>query len=158
MNDIYVTVTGWVAKTPDLRVTKDDSQWTTLRIGSTPRRRNADGDWVDGVTQWFDVKIWGRSARNVATSVRGGQPVIVSGRMFTEEWETPEGTRSTQVIHATSIGHDLTRGKADFVRVKYESGPEDADDGVAAQGFPGTEPAGATTGADSSVGEPEPVF
>ena len=94
MNDIYVTVTGWVAKTPELRVTAENTAWTTLRVGSTPRRRTAEGQWVDGVTQWFDVKVWDRVARNVAASIRGSDPVIVSGRMVTEEWETDEGTRS----------------------------------------------------------------
>ena len=125
MNDIYVTVTGWVAKTPELRVTTDNTEWTTLRVGSTPRRRTADGTWVDGVTQWFDVKVWGRFARNVARSIHGSDPVIVSGRMFTEEWETQEGTRSKLVINAQSIGHDLTRGTGSFTRVRYESGADE---------------------------------
>ena len=131
MNDIHVTVTGWVAKTPELRITTENKMWTTLRIGSTPRRRTAEGKWVDGVTQWFEVKAWGDFARNVAESVQGGQPLIVSGRMFTEEWETEQGTRSKQVIHAHSIGHDLTRGTGKFTRVKYESGADGkvADDG-----------------------------
>lgn len=164
MNDIHVTVTGWVAKTPELRITTDDREWTTLRIGSTPRRRNSEGIWVDGVTQWFEVKAWGRFARNVAKSIRGGNPVVVSGRMFTEEWETADGTRSQQVIHAHTIGHDLTRGQADFVRVKHESGQDgnvvdvtDADELVdddAPDAGGGSDAAGGAAG----VREPEPAF
>lgn len=151
MNDIHVTVTGWVARNPELRVTKDDSEWTTLRVGSTPRRRNADGDWVDGVTQWFDVKVWGKFARNVTKSIRSGDPVIVTGRMFTEEWESDQGTRTSQVIHASSVGHDLVRGTADFVRVRYESpdGAGEADE--AGEGAAGAEPPAADRA-------PEPAF
>ena len=171
MNDIYMTVTGWVAKTPELRVTTDNTEWTTLRVGSTPRRRNAEGNWVDGVTQWFDVKVWGRFARNVVQSIQGGQPVIVSGRMFTEEWQTADGTRSKLVINAQSIGHDLTRGETTFVRVKYESGPDGkvvdvtgaeelADDGAsdgqeAIEGSEGAENGDATK---ESERELEPAF
>lgn len=179
MNDIYVTVTGWVAKTPELRVTTDNTEWTTLRVGSTPRRRTAEGTWVDGVTQWFDVKVWGRFARNVATSVRGSDPVIVSGRMFTEEWETKDGTRSKLVINAQSIGHDLTRGTGSFTRVRYEAGApvdvtgseeladdappvaDDADgpDGVDAPDAPDdAEVPEGTTGEGEADRELEPVF
>lgn len=133
MNDIYVTVTGWVARDPELRVSNEGNEWATLRVGSTPRRRTPAGTWVDGVTQWFDVKVFGKFARNVTSSIKQGHPVTVSGRLLLEEWKSDDGPRSRQVIHAQTIGHDLTRGEASFTRVRYESGPEGVVDVTGAE-------------------------
>ena len=124
-NDVYVTVTGWVAKKPELRVAADKSEWTAVRVASTPRRRKPDGQWVDGKTEWFEVKAWGDLAQNLVLSLETGQPVVVSGRLATDEWQTTEGhERKNLVIHAQAIGHDLTRGRSSFVRVRHESSSE----------------------------------
>jgi len=121
-NDVYVTVTGWVAKDPELRVTADKTEWTSLRVASTPRRRRADGEWTDGKTEWFEVKAWGELAQNITKSVEKGHPVVVTGRLSTDEWQTNEGAdRKNLVIHAQAIGHDLARGRTKFLRVRHES-------------------------------------
>lgn len=122
-NDVYVTVAGWVAKAPELRITADKSEWTSLRIASTPRRRQPDGQWTDGKTEWFEVKAWGELAENITKCVEKGHPVVVTGRLSTDEWRTNDGAdRKNLVIHAQAIGHDLTRGRSTFVRVRHESG------------------------------------
>jgi len=124
-NDVHVTVAGWVAKKPELRVANDKSEWTGLRGAPTPRRRKPDGQWVDGKTEWFEVKAWGELAQNITKSLDTGHPVVVSGRLTTEQWQTAEGhERSSLVIHAQAIGHDLTRGRSSFVRVRHESSGE----------------------------------
>lgn len=126
-NDVYVTVAGWVAKKPEIRVTADKTEWTSVRVASTPRRRTADGRWTDGKTEWFEVKAWGELAQNVALSVDRGHPVVVTGRLTTDEWQTTEGAdRKNLVIHAQAMGHDLARGRTTFVRVRHESGADGA--------------------------------
>ena|SRR5690554_1021401 len=122
-NDVYVTVAGWVAKAPELRITADKTEWTSLRIASTPRRRQADGQWTDGKTEWFEVKAWGELADNITKCVEKGHPVVVTGRLSTDEWRTNEGAdRKNLVINAQAIGHDLSRGRSTFVRVRREVG------------------------------------
>src|SRR5690606_12501788 len=122
-NDVYVTVAGWVAKAPELRITADKTEWTSLRIASTPRRRQADGQWTDGKTEWFEVKAWGELADNISRCVEKGHPVVVTGRLSTDEWRTTEGAdRKNLVINAQTIGHDLSRGRSTFVRGRRETG------------------------------------
>ncbi len=156
-NDVYVTVTGWVAKKPELRVTADKTEWTTLRVASTPRRRNAAGEWTDGKTEWFEVKAWGELAENIWKSVETGHPVVVTGRLSTDEWQTSEGAdRKNLVIHAQAIGHDLARGRTTFVRVRREAaGSGEPVDVTDAEELPGDEGAGAPSKADREL---EPAF
>jgi len=121
-NEVFVTVTGWVARRPEIRVAHEGAEWAVMRVASTPRRRTRDGQWTDGRTEWFEVKAWGDLAQNLVRSVAVGQPVVVHGRLATETWQTEQGTeRTSLVVHALTVGHDLSRGRADFVRVRHEA-------------------------------------
>ena len=62
------------------------------------------------------------AAITVANSIHKGQPVTVHGRFRTAEWEGEAGTRVDLVIDATSVGHDLTRGTAEFTRAFGDAG------------------------------------
>jgi single-strand DNA-binding protein len=61
-------------------------------------------------------------ASNVANSVKKGMPVIIYGRLRSREVERPCGEGSHVVryhdIEAYAVGPDLSRGTADFSRVK----------------------------------------
>ncbi|NLF04173.1 MAG: single-stranded DNA-binding protein [Actinomycetales bacterium] len=158
-NDVYVTVAGWVAKKPDLRVTADKTEWTTVRVANTPRRRKPDGQWTDGKTEWYEVKAWGDLAQNVVKSVDTGHPVIVYGRLSSDEWQTSEGQdRKNLVINAQIIGHDLARGRTDFIRVRHDAAgePVDVSDAVELPDAPPSAP----TPDDVTAPEPElePAF
>ena len=56
-------------------------------------------------------------AENVYSSLHKGQPVVVSGRYYMREYTVEEATRTSYELEATAVGHDLTRGVADFRRV-----------------------------------------
>ena len=47
MNEPFVTFQGWVGGDVVHRDTKDGSV-ANFRVGSTPRIRRRNGDWVDG--------------------------------------------------------------------------------------------------------------
>ncbi|MFD2025888.1 single-stranded DNA-binding protein [Promicromonospora aerolata] len=131
MNDVTVTVSGFAGNTPALHVSKDvtkDLEWTTFRVASTRRYVNDNGDWTDGATLWFTVKVWRASALNVIRSVRTGVPVVVTGRLEVDEWTGPDGGQRTGlVINATAVGVDATRGKVEFSRlVHHDTVPEGA--------------------------------
>ena len=122
MNDVMVTVTGNAGNTPVLHTAKGaaGTEWTMFRIASTRRIRAADGGWTDGPTLWFTVKAWRTAALNVVASVRKGDPVVVSGRLELDEWETAEGVqRMGLVVNASVVGVDATRGRVAFARVVH---------------------------------------
>lgn len=111
------TIAGWVGSNPALSVAKNGTQFTTIRVATTNRYRNANQEWVDGETQWFGVRLFGDFAENSVTSVRRGDPVVVTGRFALEEWENEERSGASLLLYATAMGHDLSRGRTAFTRV-----------------------------------------
>ncbi|CAM3613416.1 single-stranded DNA-binding protein [Isoptericola cucumis] len=131
MSDVNVTVVGHVGTEPTLATSPQGTDWTSFRLASTRRVRDPrTGEWADGETLWFTVKLFRDRARHVCMSVRKGDPVVVRGRLTLEEWDAPRehplpdgGTavvterRSRQVIEAQHVGVDATRGMVRFARV-----------------------------------------
>ena len=63
------------------------------------------------------MNCWRRLADNVRASLRKGDPVIVKGKFRTRSYTDKEGTVKTEAeIVADTIGHDLSRGIANFIR------------------------------------------
>jgi single-strand DNA-binding protein len=116
MNEAFVTFQGWVGNEVVHRETQQGTV-ANLRVGSTPRIRKRNGEWVDGPTSWFSVTCWRTLADHVRDSVRKGDPVLVHGRLRADVWERADGQSSvTYVVDATYVGHDLNRGTAVFVK------------------------------------------
>lgn len=116
MNEAFVTFQGWVGGDVTHRETQQGNV-ANFRVGSTPRIRKRNGDWVDGPTSWFSVSCWRALADHVRDSVHKGEPVLVHGRLRTDVWTREDGQSSTTyVVEATYVGHDLSRGTATFVR------------------------------------------
>ncbi len=125
-----LTVTGFVGSSVHYFPGENGSvPYTSFRLGSTPRVRDrVTREWKDGPTQWYTVKVWRNVARNVAESFRKGEPVVVTGRLSTDEWAGPEGPRTSLVIEATALGHDLVFGATRFVRITSSSAEHDEPD------------------------------
>jgi single-strand DNA-binding protein len=64
---------------------------TLLRVASTPRRRDTDGQWTDGNTTFLDAEAWGAPAENAADSLRKGDRVVITGRLRTDVYTPAEG-------------------------------------------------------------------
>lgn len=52
------------------------------------------------------------------------------GRLSTEEWQADDGPRTSPVVEASAVGHDLTFGTARFART-VTTGSRRAADGQA---------------------------
>jgi len=118
--DVTVTLSGFVATTPTLFRSQSGNDFTSFRIAQTRRYLDRErGEWVDGRTLWFTVKAWKHTARNVATSLHKGDPVVVTGRLSLDEWAGPDGPRTSLVVEASALGHDLTLGEARFARTVH---------------------------------------
>ncbi len=114
-DDTQITLTGLVGGHVTLHELSGDRCVASFRVACTPFHFR-DGAWVRGAVTWHTVKAWNRLARNVAASVRSGEPVIVHGRLVADSWER-EGRPQTSVeVVATSVGHDLTQGTTVLVR------------------------------------------
>jgi single-strand DNA-binding protein len=114
----YVTIVGFVAREPILRNVKDEIRVADVRIGTTARYLDRAADlWREGETCYYTVNCWRRLGDNVRASLRKGDPVVVKGKFRTRTYTDREGKVRTEVeIVADTIGHDLSRGIANFIR------------------------------------------
>lgn len=113
--DANISFTGNLGTDVDF-VRRDNWCGARFRVAQTPRFMR-DGAWVDGQTTWLSVRVNGRLAEHCRETLRKGDPVVVVGRLRTQVWTTPEGVqREQQVVQATTVGHDLQRGRSIIVR------------------------------------------
>jgi single-strand DNA-binding protein len=121
MYETTVTLVGNVLNPPDCRRLEDgESLVTHFKVASTSRRFDrAEERWTDGRSLRVRVNCWRQLAENVARSVQVGDPVIVTGRLYSRDWETSDHVRRVSYeLDASAVGHDLARGRARFARVK----------------------------------------
>lgn len=136
MYDTYVTIVGNVLHEPEWRRTTTSGVLvTTFKIASTSRRLNREtGQWIDGNSLRVRVNCWRGLASNVKNSVTRGDPLIVTGRLFTRDWEDENGVKRTLYeLDAAAVGHDLSRGRAVFERVKSSTSTSTVEDEQAEQ-------------------------
>ncbi|MDO8121109.1 single-stranded DNA-binding protein [Isoptericola sp. b490] len=148
-----ITVTGWAGSTPR-EVSGGGVPFTSFRIPVTERRFDQRTQaWGDGPTEWYTVKAFRDLALNVAESIRKGDPVVVTGRLRTEVWQSDKGPQPGFVIDADAVGHDLAWGASSFRRRVHRSdasedpqenagqaGPPARDDGMQDAAGPAADP------------------
>ncbi|NLU66423.1 single-stranded DNA-binding protein [Streptomyces sp. HNM0574] len=127
MRGTPVTVVGNVATAVDFRAAAGGVPCARFRLACTARRFDRQrNEWADAGTSFYTVWAWRTLASNLASSVSVGEPVVVHGQLRIREDEAGEvgegdekGRRRflSAEIAAWSVGHDLTRGTAAFVRV-----------------------------------------
>jgi single-strand DNA-binding protein len=117
MYETMVTVVGNLVDTPRLRRTGGGVDVANFRVASTARRYDrATGSWADHGTLFLGVSCWRRLGVNVTESLRRGDPVVVTGRLFAREYEVNGQARTSFEIEAHAVGPDLSRGTAVFRR------------------------------------------
>ena len=91
----------------------------SFRVANTQRRKDRDtGQWVDGHKFFVSVVFWREFAENVAASLKKGDPIVVTGRIYSRQYVKEEASRVSYEIEPDSIGHDLARGVSKFDRRK----------------------------------------
>ena len=158
IHDAQVHLAGYVATEPRFKKVAGDTSSAQLRVAYTSRRRDKEtGEWSDGPTSFVNVQCWRTLADNVSMSVHKGEPVLVMGRLQIRRFEDAEGAPRTAVeIEATSVGHDLTRGVAQFSRTRWPAATAAAEAAALSGGAPGSDD-GAEPGDGAELADgPEP--
>src|SRR5204862_2613941 len=133
MFDTNVTVVGTALNTPEWRRTTSGALVAHFKVASHSRRYDKDsGRWVDGDSLRVRVTCWRRLAEGVAASVLVGDPVIVTGRMYTRDWIAEDGqARVSYEVEAEAVGHDLARGQGTFTRSRAATATSAVEDAEA---------------------------
>lgn len=138
MRETLVTVTGNVISDLRSRRTGDGARLVSFRLASNERKFDRDTDsWVDGDRFFATVTCWRRLAEGVAGSLAKGDPVVVTGRLFTRNYEVEGQRRSSTELDAYAVGPDLGRCTADIRRNIHPGVPSPRTTGDRATDGPG---------------------
>jgi single-strand DNA-binding protein len=128
MYETHVTVVGNLATGVDRNRLTDGTTVAKFRLASTERRYDrTTGGWVDGETLFLDVRCWRALADNANASLVKGDRVVVTGRLYTREYEQEGQRRSAIRLEAQSVAADLSRCTAVLTRTRKQDGTAVAD-------------------------------
>jgi single-strand DNA-binding protein len=159
IHDAQVHLAGYVATEPKFKKVAGDTSCVRLRVAYTARRRDKEtGEWGDGPTSFVTIQCWRTLADNVSMSVHKGEPVLIMGRLQIRRFEDAEGAPRTAVeVEASSVGHDLTRGVAQFSRTRWPAASTAAEAAALPDGAPGSEDGAAPGNGAELADGPEPA-
>jgi single-strand DNA-binding protein len=98
----HITIHGNVSQEPEMRVTTSGLNVLSFSVADSYGK-----DEKKKVT-FHNITVFGQLAENVASSIKKGDSVIVTGRMETDEYTKKDGTKgkSTKVI-ADEVGFSM---------------------------------------------------
>jgi single-strand DNA-binding protein len=112
-----ITIVGNVVDEVVNRQTTSGLSRVSFRVASTQRRQDREsGQWMDGHKFFVNVTFWREQAENVALSVKKGDPVVVTGRIFSRQYLKEESSHVAYEVEPEAIGHDLSRGTSVFTK------------------------------------------
>ena len=90
---------GRLGRDPEARTTNSGLAITTIRLATTERKKDSDGNWGEH-TEWHTVTTFGKTAENAARFLSKGRQVYVEGRLRTRKWQDKDGRDrwSTEVV------------------------------------------------------------
>lgn len=98
-----VILIGNVGADPEVRYLDGGVAVANLRLATTERYRNKNGENVDQ-TEWHNIVLWRGLAEVVEKYVRKGMRLYVEGRIRTRAWEDQNGAkRYTTEIYADNM-------------------------------------------------------
>jgi single-strand DNA-binding protein len=91
-----VVLVGRLTRDPELRPLRSGLKVCNLRIACNSARRDSEGEFYDK-PNYFDVNVFGASAKSVDRYTRKGSRVGIDGRLEWREWETADRQRRQAV-------------------------------------------------------------
>jgi single-strand DNA-binding protein len=126
VNETMTTVVGNVITDVKQRRIADGTRVASFRMASNERRFDKETQqWVNGDSLFVTVSCWRKLALGVGASLMKGDPVMVTGRLFTRGYEVEGQKRSVTELEAVAVGPDLSRCVADVSRARRQA-TEDA--------------------------------
>ncbi len=87
-----VILIGNLGADPDVRVTTSGQTVANMRLATTERYKDRDGNWQDK-TEWHSIVAWGRQAELARDYLRRGRQIYVEGSLQTREYTDKDGVK-----------------------------------------------------------------
>lgn len=94
-----VVLDGNITKDVELNQNQTVGRFT---LAVNESQKNPDGSWND-YANFFDCKIFGNSAKNLAQYLTKGKRVVVSGKLRQDRWEKDGQKQSRVVVNVNEI-------------------------------------------------------
>ena len=94
-----VMLIGNLGQDPEVRHTNSGQPVANLRVATSRRVKDRDGNWNDQ-TEWHTVVCFARLAELAGQYLHKGSKIFVEGRLQTRSWEDREGKKQyrTEVV------------------------------------------------------------
>lgn len=125
-----VILIGNLGADPEVRRTHSGQPVANLRVATSRRVKDRDGNWSDQ-TEWHSVVCFARLAELADQYLRKGSKIFVEGRLQTRSWEDREGKKQyrTEVVCENLKFLDSRGGSSsDDGRSSGSGGHEDSHD------------------------------
>lgn len=98
----HITIHGNVSQEPELRVTPSGLQVLSFNVADTYGKDDKKK------TTFHSITVFGQLAENVASSLKKGDTVLVSGRIEVEEYTKKDGAKGKSIkVIADEVGFSM---------------------------------------------------
>ncbi len=105
-----INIKGNLARDVEAKISKAGKPYSVLSVGSTPSKKNAQGEWENGETIWFNVTVFGEL--NPFEFVKG-TPVELEGTFTQRSYTKKDGTKGTSNDVVTDLIKSVPRAKSE---------------------------------------------
>ncbi|MDR0788642.1 MAG: single-stranded DNA-binding protein [Bifidobacteriaceae bacterium] len=121
MNKTQLTIAGNLTKDPFFTNKEGSKPFCAFTVACNRDVFNKEENkYINLDTTYFEVKAWGRLAENLNSSIKKGQPVVVTGPLHVETYENKDGAvYSNSILHADYVGLDLGKGIAVYEKNSF---------------------------------------
>ena len=122
INQIPMTIMGNIVKDLEPKRTAGGKTVITFRVAQTSSTER-NGKWEDGETTFIRCVAYGALADHmIASGIRKGTRVIVTGRFVQRDWQTETGEkRSSFELNADDIGTSIRYATVQIVKANESS-------------------------------------
>ena len=119
-----ITVVGNLTADPELRFTPSGAAVANFTVASTPRTFDRQtNEWKDAETLFMRCSVWREAAEHASESLHRGDRVLVTGRLVSRSWQTPEGdNRTVMEMQVDEVGPSLRYATARVTKAQRGQG------------------------------------
>jgi single-strand DNA-binding protein len=107
-----VMLIGNLGADPEIKYSPSGTPIANLRLATTDRRRNKDGEWEEQ-TEWHRIVMFGKQAEVCKDYLKKGTKLFIEGRLQTRSWDDQGGQKhymteivGSQMVMLDSRGQD----------------------------------------------------
>lgn len=102
-----ITLIGHLGQDPISSKTDAGTSMTRFSLATNEYYRDKKGELVTR-TEWHNCIVWGQLAERLATQLKKGQEVIITGSINYRDWQDDQGVKrrscNVKVQHCLSVG------------------------------------------------------